>query len=135
MLWAASPAPPTPPWKWQATHERAVNTGPRPSPQPPRRRGRRSYGPADGAADQAAVHPAAHAARPAHATARPARTRLRVRVGDEFLARVELESVGELLEHRQRVREPVRLGVTVQQDRALLAQHPERDAVHRTPAR
>ncbi len=27
-----SPPPPTPPWKWHATHEEALNTGPRPSP-------------------------------------------------------------------------------------------------------
>src|SRR5438477_642350 len=32
MLWAESPPPPTPPWKWQATQDLALNTGPKPSP-------------------------------------------------------------------------------------------------------
>ena len=28
----ADPPPPGPPWSWQFTHERSLNTGPRPSP-------------------------------------------------------------------------------------------------------
>ena len=31
-LWPTSPPPPTPPWKWQKTHDFALNTGPKPSP-------------------------------------------------------------------------------------------------------
>src|SRR5262245_38371742 len=53
----------------------------------------------------------------------------------EFLVRVELERVGELLEHRQRGLELVLAVVAVQQDHALAADHPERNAVHLAAAR